>query len=75
MANKKVKVAQRIKLICTGMTKQKDGKEIPCQKEFSTHSTNRTMCHTCKPKCIEKHYFQKHKQMHADKGAMVRVKS
>ena len=28
-----------------------------CGKEFSTHSSNRSECHTCKPKCQERHFF------------------
>jgi hypothetical protein len=28
-----------------------------CPKPFSTHSTNRSECYKCKPKCAEKHYF------------------
>jgi len=28
-----------------------------CQKEFSTHSTNRDRCHSCLPKCRERHFF------------------
>ena len=28
--------------------------------EFSTHSSNRTACHLCVPKCVEKHYFGNH---------------
>jgi len=40
----------RIKLKCV-----RDG----CGKEFSTHSSNREVCHTCKPKCNEIHYFIK----------------
>lgn len=30
---------------------------IKCQKEFSTHSTNRQDCYSCRPKCREIHYF------------------
>lgn len=30
---------------------------IKCGKEFSTHSSNRKLCHTCLPKCRERHYF------------------
>lgn len=30
-----------------------------CGKTFSTHSTNRNMCYTCKPKCKEIHWFSK----------------
>ena len=29
-----------------------------CGKEFSTHSSNRTVCHTCLPKCQEIHCFR-----------------
>ena len=36
----------RVKLICN-----------VCEKDFSTHSSNRKKCHTCQPKCKEKHYF------------------
>jgi len=43
---KKEKKPGRVKLNCTR-----------CGKEFSTHSSNRKECHTCKPKCAEKHYF------------------
>ena len=28
-----------------------------CGKKFSTHSSNREVCHSCKPKCGERHYF------------------
>lgn len=28
-----------------------------CKKEFSTHSTNRTFCYNCKPKCRDRNYF------------------
>jgi hypothetical protein len=28
-----------------------------CRKPFSTHSSNRTKCHTCLPKCRERHVF------------------
>lgn len=30
---------------------------IRCEANFSTHSSNRQMCHKCLPKCREKHYF------------------
>jgi hypothetical protein len=40
------KKPQRTKLTCT-----------KCNKPFSTHSTNRQLCHTCKPKCRDTHYF------------------
>ena len=30
---------------------------VQCEKEFSTHSTNRTACHKCVPKCREQHLF------------------
>ena len=43
---KKTKVPGRTKMVCGS-----------CSKEFSTHSTNRNQCYTCKPKCSEKHYF------------------
>ena len=36
----------RVKLVCKR-----------CQAEFSTHSSNRDVCHKCKPKCRETHYF------------------
>jgi len=36
----------RVKLIC-----------VVCEKEFSTHSSNREKCHKCLPKCTERHYF------------------
>lgn len=32
-----------------------------CGKDFSTHSSNRTVCHKCKPKCRDIHYFDKKK--------------
>ena len=32
---------------------------IKCSKPQKTHSTNRTLCHTCLPKCTEKHVFNK----------------
>lgn len=37
----------RVKLVCTR-----------CNKPFSTHSSNRTECYGCRPKCREKHYFE-----------------
>lgn len=30
-----------------------------CGKVFSTHSSNRTICHNCVPKCRERHFFIK----------------
>ena len=30
-----------------------------CKTKFSTHSTNRTLCHKCLPKCKEIHLFKK----------------
>jgi hypothetical protein len=30
---------------------------IKCGRAQSTHSSNRDLCHACKPKCREKHYF------------------
>jgi hypothetical protein len=29
-----------------------------CQATFSTHSSNRDVCHKCRPKCREIHYFE-----------------
>lgn len=43
---KKDKIPGRQKLICN-----------KCEATFSTHSSNRDLCHKCKPKCQEKHYF------------------
>jgi hypothetical protein len=43
---KKEKTPGRVKLICA-----------QCESKFSTHSSNRTRCHKCLPKCREKHYF------------------
>ena len=51
-----------------------------CGKEFSTHSSDRTTCYKCKPKCYEIHYFddfskkrleqrQKEKELEAIKEA------
>jgi len=28
-----------------------------CSKPFSTHSTNRSFCYSCKDYCRERHYF------------------
>jgi len=28
-----------------------------CNDLFSTHSSNRDLCHKCRPKCRERHYF------------------
>lgn len=42
----KMKKPGRVKLIC-----------MKCEDEFKTHSSNRKVCHKCKPKCTEKHYF------------------
>jgi hypothetical protein len=32
-----------------------------CNRQFSTHSSNRVACHVCVPKCQEIHYFPKKK--------------
>lgn len=40
----------RVKLVCVTPN---------CGKAFSTHSSNRTVCHKCKPKCTDVHYFDK----------------
>lgn len=45
---KKIKKPGRFKLTCE-----------KCQKEFSTHSTNRQRCYQCSPKCIAIHDFKK----------------
>ena len=45
----KVKFPGRVKLICQR-----------CEENFSTHSSNRKVCHKCKPKCKERHYFDTH---------------
>lgn len=42
----KLKTPGRVRLLC-----------IKCEKEFSTHSTNRKHCHKCLPKCTERHEF------------------
>lgn len=39
-----------------GRVKKTCGK---CGKPFSTHSSNRSLCHTCLPKCRERHAFSK----------------
>jgi len=44
--SKKVKKAGRVRSSC-----------IKCGSEYSTHSSNRNMCHKCKPKCRERHRF------------------
>jgi len=78
MADKKIKTPQRIRLKCTADDVDEKGNKTPtktCNREFSTHSTNRTMCHVCKPKCNEIHYFHKHKQLAPDNGAVLWVKS
>jgi hypothetical protein len=36
----------RVKLNCT-----------ICSKQFSTHSSNRSKCHSCLPKCTQIHLF------------------
>jgi len=43
---------------------------IKCEKKFSTHSTDRQDCYSCRPKCREIHYFhgQKKKQEQAKKS-------
>lgn len=38
-----------------------------CGKPFSTHSTNRDVCHRCKPKCKEIHYFVKKEEVVEEK--------
>ena len=43
---KKEKTLGRVKLNCKR-----------CTAAFSTHSSNRDVCHTCKPKCAEVHDF------------------
>jgi len=30
-----------------------------CGQKFSTHSSDRKLCHACKPKCREIHHFNK----------------
>jgi hypothetical protein len=35
---------------------------IKCQKKFSTHSTDRQDCYSCRPKCREIHYFHRQKK-------------
>ena len=40
----------RVKLVCV---------KPECGKAFSTHSSNREFCHTCKPRCTERHTFVK----------------
>ena len=45
MEVKNKKQSQRVKVTCQ------------CGKEFSTHSTHRQVCFTCKPKCAERHSF------------------
>lgn len=44
----KQKKPGRVKLVCVVQT---------CKKPFSTHSSNRVHCHTCVPKCKERHVF------------------
>ena len=63
MAKKKEKIPGRIKLIC-----------MRCEKEFSTHSTNRDKCHTCLPKCTEIHDFHKGVKRVHDDGTVVEQK-
>jgi hypothetical protein len=46
---KKEKKLGRVKLICV---------KEECDNKFSTHSSNRTVCHKCKPKCREIHIFK-----------------
>ena len=50
MSKKKEKYVGRVNLVCANEA---------CKKEFSTHSSNRTVCHTCKTKCKEVHTFKK----------------
>jgi len=43
------------------MMKQPGRRKLNCKRcgaEFSTHSSNRDVCHTCIPKCKEIHYFE-----------------
>lgn len=49
---KKNKIPGRRKLKC-----------IRCEKEFSTHSSNRDKCYKCVPKCKEIHEFPNKKKV------------
>jgi len=59
----KAKVPGRTKLIC-----------MKCESTFSTHSTNRTKCHKCLPKCTEKHFFQKGVKRVREDGSVIEAK-
>lgn len=51
------KKAGRVKKVCSNGSLCK-GAVKPA--EFSTHSSNRTVCHACQPKCREIHLFGNH---------------
>ena len=44
------------------MEKQRWERTCKCGNTFKTHSSNRTDCYSCKPKCHEKHYFKQQEQ-------------
>ena len=64
------------------MTKKKECKPgrwkrvcSACKGDFSTHSSDREVCHKCRPKCRETHEFKKRPAAAGPAGKMVKVRA
>lgn len=53
------KPSRRRKLTCANSVCKAATKE-QSHAQFSTYSSNRSVCHACKPKCYEQHFFGDH---------------